>query len=452
MAADRRKIIESKNDLVEYLESGCKPRELWRVGTEHEKFAYRVKTLEPLRYDGENGIRAILEHLSAFGWEKVMEGDNLVALTHSDGGSITLEPAGQLELSGAPLETIHQTCEEVSTHLNLAKQVAASLGIGFLGLGYHPKYPPEQVHWMPKRRYEIMKRYMPTKGALGLDMMVNTCTAQVNLDFCSEATMREMFRVSLALQPIATAIWANSPFKDGKPSGYLSYRSHVWEDTDPDRCGNLPFVFEDGFGFERYVDYMLDVPMYFVHRNGVYVDVAGQSFRDFMDGRLPGFEGRKPTIKDWEDHLSTAFPEVRLKKYLELRGADGGPWNRLCALPAFWVGLLYDDEARRGACDIIRDWSREERDYLRAEAHKTALRTPFGNTTVRDIAVRVLKLAHGGLKRRAREDWLGLDETHFLNPLFRIAESGFTPADDLLAAYRDRWNQSVDPVFREYAY
>lgn len=449
---NKEQIIESKQDLIDYMASGCKPRDQWRIGTEHEKFAYRLKDLSPLTYEGDHGVRKILERLAAFGWDKVMEGENLIALTHSDGSSVTLEPAGQLELSGAPVETIHQTCKEVSTHLNLVKQVASEMGIGFMGLGYHPKYLIDDVHWMPKNRYKIMREYMPKKGSLGLDMMLNTCTVQVNLDFCSEETMIEMFRISLALQPIATALWANSPFKGGKPSGYLSYRSHVWEDTDPDRCGNLPFVFDDGFGFERYVDYMLDVPMYFVYRDGVYNDVTGKSFKDFMAGKLSGFEGQKPTLKDWEDHLSTAFPEVRLKKYLELRGADGGPWNRLCALPAFWVGLLYDDEARKGACDIVYDWTQEERDYLRREAHKTALQTPFRDTTVQAIALDVLKLSHGGLHRRAREDWLGLDETHFLNPLFQIAESGFTPAEDLLAAYRNRWNGSVDPIFREYAY
>jgi len=283
-------------------------------------------------------------------------------------------------------------------------------------------------------------------------MMQSTCTVQVNLDFDSEATMVKMFRISLALQPIATALWANSPFKDGKPSGYLSYRSHIWTDTDPDRCGTIPFVFEDGFGFERYVDYMLDVPMYFVYRNGVYIDASGQSFRDFMNGTLPALPGQYPTEKDWEDHLTVAFPEVRLKKFLEMRGADGGPWNRLCALPAFWVGLLYDDQAREAAWDLIKDWTPEEHEMLRNEVPKQALGTPFRGTTICDFALDALEISHEGLSRRGVLDGVGLDETHFLNPLFRIAESGFTPAEDLLCAYERRWHKNIDQIFKEYAY
>ncbi|MBL6958256.1 MAG: glutamate--cysteine ligase [Rhodospirillales bacterium] len=444
--------ITDKRTLVEHLEAGCKPPENWRIGTEHEKFAYHLDDFRPLEYEGERGIRAILEGLRQFGWEPVFEGDKLIALTLADGASVTLEPAGQLELSGAALETIHQTCLEVGTHLKQVKSVASELGIGLVGLGYQPKWPLADLPWMPKGRYGIMRDYMPKKGTLGLEMMQATCTVQVNLDYCSEQKMVEMFRVSLALQPIATALWANSPFKEGRPSGFLSYRSHIWTDTDPDRCGTLPFVFEDGFGFERYVDYMLDVPMYFVYRDGAYIDASGQSFRDFLAGELPAYSGQHPTLKDWEDHLTTAFPEVRLKQYLEMRGADGGPWNRLCALPAFWTGLLYDTEAREAAWDMVKDWSAEERDSMRAEVPRLALNTPFRNTSVGDIALDVLELAHDGLQRRARLDGVGLNETHFLNPLFQIAESGYTPAEELLAAYDRRWRGSVDPVFLEYAY
>ncbi len=282
--------------------------------------------------------------------------------------------------------------------------------------------------------------------------MLATCTVQVNLDFDSEATMVQMFRIGLALQPVATALFANSPFRHGRPNGFLSYRSHIWTDVDPDRSGMLPFVFDAGFGFERYVDYMLDVPMYFVYRDGRYIDVAGQSFRDFLAGRLPGFPGHLPTLRDWEDHLTTAFPEVRLKRYLEMRGADGGPWNRLCALPALWVGLLYDAAARDAAWDMVKSWSEEERAAIRGGVPRLALRTPFRNGTVRDLALETLRIAHEGLSNRKREDGVGLDETKFLHPLFTIAESDFTPAEDLLAAYSGRWNESVDPVFREFAY
>jgi glutamate--cysteine ligase len=445
-------LITDKNLLIEYMESGCKPPEKWRIGTEHEKFAYDLSDLSPLEYEGEAGVRALLEGLTKFGWKPVTENGNPIALVKPDNSSITLEPAGQVELSGAPLENIHQTCSEVSEHLKQVKSVAKDLGIGFIGLGYQPKWPREQAPWMPKSRYKIMRDYMPKVGTMGLDMMQSTCTVQVNLDFDSEATMVKMFRISLALQPIATALWANSPFKDGKLSGFLSYRSHIWTDTDPDRCGTLPFVFEEGFGFERYVDYMLDVPMYFVYREGEYIDASGQSFRDFLTGTLPALPGEKPTMKDWENHLTVAFPEVRLKKFLEMRGADGGPWNRLCALPAFWVGLLYDDQSREASWDLIKDWVPEEHQTLRDEVPRQGLSTPFRNVTVGDIALDALEISHEGLSRRGVKDSVGLDETHFLNPLFQIAASGFTPAEELICAYERRWHKNVDQVFKEYAY
>jgi len=450
--SDQSTIVTCKRDLVEYLESGCKPRDKWLIGTEHEKFAYRLDDLRPLDYEGEQGVRIMLDKLTRFGWNPVSEDGNVIALLQDDGSSITLEPAGQLELSGAPLSTIHETCKEVGTHLQQVKAVAAEMGIAFLGVGYQPKWPRTEMPWMPKNRYAIMQNYMPTRGNLGLDMMQSTCTVQVNLDFDSEATMVKMFRVSLALQPIATALFANSPFKDGKPTGYLSYRSHIWTDTDPDRTGNLPFVFEDGFGFERYVDYMLDVPMYFVYRDGAYIDATGQSFRDFLDGKLAALPGEPPTLKDWEDHLTTAFPEVRLKSYLEMRGADGGPWSRLCALPALWVGLLYDPGALDHAWNMVKDWTVEEHDHLRAMVPEMALNTPFRDGTVGDIAMDVLECAHEGLVRRKRLDGVGLDESRFLKPLFQIAESGLTPAEDLLFAYERRWKGCIDPIFREYAY
>jgi len=444
--------ITEKRRLIEYLEAGRKPTEAWRIGTEHEKLAYRLEDCAPLPYDGPRSIRTILEGLARFGWRPILEDGHPIALVDEGGCSITLEPGGQLELSGAPLHNIHQTCGEIDTHLNQVKTIAADLSIGFLGVGYQPKWPLSEIPWMPKGRYEIMHKYMPKKGTLGLDMMLATCTVQVNLDFDSEATMVQMFRIGLALQPIATALFANSPFKQGRPTGFLSYRSHVWTDTDPDRCGIPPFVLEDGFSFERYVDYMLEVPMYFVYRNGRYIDVSGQSFKDFMAGRLPGYPGEYPTIADWTDHLTTAFPEVRLKQFLEMRGADGGPWNRLCALPAFWVGLLYDTSARDAAWDLIKDWTREEIAVMQSDVARLALKAPFRTGTVRDLALRALQISREGLCRRRIEDGVGLDETKFLNPLFRIAESNFTPAEDLLAAYGGRWNGSVDPVFREYAY
>ncbi len=441
-----------KATLVEYLAAGCKPPTDWRIGTEHEKIAYRLEDCGPVPYDGESGIRAILEGLTRFGWQPVFEDGNLIALTDNAGGSVTLEPAGQVELAGAPLASIHETCEEIARHLRQVKAVGAELNVGFIGIGYQPKWPRPTLPWMPKARYRIMRDYMPKTGNLGLDMMQATCTVQVNLDFDSEATMVEMYRIGLALQPIATALFANSPFVNGKPSGYLSYRSHIWTDTDPDRTGMAPFVFEEGFGFERYVDFMLDVPMYFINRDGRYIDAAGQSFRDFMAGRLPALPGAYPTLADWADHLTTCFLEVRLKRVLEMRGADGGPWNRLCALPAFWVGLLYDADARSAAWELVRDWTSEERSAMRVAVPVQAMATPFRNITVRDIALEALRISHHGLRRRNLVSPVGCDESRFLRPLFRIAAANFTPAEELLAAYYRLWGETVDPVFREYGY
>ena len=444
--------VEGKASLVEYLEAGCKPEKDWRIGTEHEKFAYHLADLSPLEYEGPAGVRALLDGLTRFDWTPVLEGGNPIALAKPDGSYISLEPAGQLELSGAPVETIHQTCDEVTGHLQQVKAIARELGLGFIGLGYHPKLTASDMPWMPKGRYGIMREYMPKKGQLGLEMMQATCTVQVNLDFASEADMVRMYRISLALQPVATALWANSPFKQGQPSGFLSYRSHIWTDTDPDRSGMLPFVFEDGFGFERYVDYLLDMPMYFVYRDGKYIDASGQSFRDFMDGKLPALPGEKPQLGDWIDHMSTAFPEVRLKQFLEMRGTDGGPWSRLCALPAFWVGLLYDGDARAAAWDLVKDWSIEELQALRAEVPRLALKTPFRNRTVKEVTLNALQISHKGLHNRQRVDSLRMDETHFLKPLFQTAHSGLTPADELLAAYEGRWEGEITPIFQEYTY
>lgn len=443
--------ITDRSQLVEVIASGEKPRAAWRIGTEHEKFGFRLDDLRAPTFDGDRGIEALLQGLQRFGWEAVQEKGRTIALLR-DGASVTLEPAGQLELSGAAVETIHHTCVETGTHLNEVAQVAGELQLGFLGMGFQPKWTRDEMPWMPKGRYQIMKNYMPKVGSLGLDMMTRTCTVQVNLDYASEADMVKKFRVSLALQPIATALFADSPFTEGKPNGYLSYRSHIWTDTDGDRTGMLDFVFEDGFGYERYVDYLLDVPMYFSYRDGVYHDASGQSFRDFMTGRLPVLPGQLPTLTDWADHMTTAFPEVRLKKYLEMRGADGGPWSRLCALPAFWVGLLYDGEALDAAWDLVRDFTLVERHALRDGVPKHAMNLPFRNGTVRDLSREAVKIAVGGLKRRAALNADGMDESHYLDVLQEIVESGLTPAERKLALFHGRWNGDVDHVFREFAY
>ncbi len=444
--------VTDKRELVAWMARGAKPKSAFRIGTEHEKFGFHWKDLRPLAYGEPGGIRDLLLGLKeGFGWRVIEEDGNPIAL-EKDGGRITLEPGGQFELSGAPLEHLHETCCEVHRHLDELRTVAEPLGVGMLGIGFQPKWRREEIPWMPKGRYAIMRRYMPKVGTHGLDMMLRTCTIQVNLDFADEADMVKKFRVGMALQPIAVALFANSPFVDGKPSGYLSYRSYVWNHTDPDRCGVLPFIFEEGMGFERYVDYALDVPMYFVYRDGRYIDVAGHPFRLFLEGRLPGLEGEVATLNDWADHLTTIFTEVRLKHYLEMRGADGGPWRELCGLPAFWTGLLYHEASLDAAWQLCRDWTLDDHLYLRAEVPRLALRTPFRGRLLRDWAREVLELAAEGLEARSYTDLDGNDERQYLARLFEIAESGRCPAEEKLEAYHGRWRRSVDPLFHEYAY
>ncbi len=457
---DKAQVVETRDELVAFLASGSKPESQWRIGTEHEKFGYRLNDLSPMPYDnapGETGatVKAMLDGMQRFGWEPVLEDGHVIALMGNDktgGGSITLEPGGQFELSGAPLETLHDTCDEVHTHLDQVAAVADEIGAGFIGLGFAPRRSLEQTPIMPKGRYGIMKKYMPKVGSRGLDMMFRTCTVQVNLDFSSEADMVQKYRIALALQPIVTAIFANSPFMDGKPNGILSNRAAVWLDTDKERTGMLPFVFEDGFGFEQYADYALDVPMYFVYRDGRYIDVAGHSFRDFLAGRLKGLEGERPTLDDWESHLTTIFPEARLKRFIEMRGADGGPWRRLCALPAFWVGLLYDGAAQAAAWDLVKDWTAEEREALRRQVNVSALKTPFRDTTVLEIARDALAIARDGLKARARSDGFDGDERGFLSAVESTLEDGRTPAEELLDLYNGKWKGNLDHLFAEFSY
>jgi glutamate--cysteine ligase len=440
--------ISSKADLVDFLAKGSKPKSEWRIGTEHEKFGFDLKTHAPLPYEGKPGIRAVLEGLQRFGWEGIFEGPHIIGLTQ-DGAAISLEPGGQLELSGAPLKSIHETCGEVNTHLEQVSQVASGMGADFMGMGFHPTARIEDVPMMPKGRYGIMRRYMPRVGGLGLEMMFRTCTIQVNLDFSSEADMVKKFRVGLALQPIATALFASSPFREGRPNGFLSYRSHVWTDVDNARSGMLPFVFEDGMSFERYVDYALDVPMYFIYRDGRYHDVAGRSFRDFLSRKLPGLEKAEPTMADWADHLTTIFPEVRLKKFLEMRGADGGLWQRICALPALWVGIYYDQSSLDAAWDLVKDWTAEERSAMRESVPKLGLKTPFRDTDVQALSARMLEVSRAGLRARAQTDSMGGTEEGFIEPLFQIVESGTTRAEYLLEKYENAWARDVSRIFSD---
>ena len=441
--------IESRDQLVAPMQRGEKPVQDWRIGTEHEKLVYCVTDHHAPSYDEACGIRDMLLALGEFGWEPVEENGTVIAMSGAD-GTVSLEPAGQLELSGAPLENLHQTCAETGRHLDQVKEIGARCGKGFLGLGMWPDKTREELPVMPKGRYEIMMRHMPRVGSLGLDMMLRTCTIQVNLDYSSEADMAQKFRVGLALQPLATALFANSPFTEGAPNGYLSYRSHIWSDTDPHRTGMLPFVFEDSFGYERYVDYMLDVPMYFVFRNGRYIDAAGQSFRTFLKGELPALPGELPRESDWWDHLSTAFPEVRLKSFLEMRGADGGPWNRICALPAFWVGLLYDQSALDAAWDLVKGWSMEDREALRNAVPQLALDAPLpGGGKLGDIAGEVLNIASAGLAARKRLNASGDDETGFLAPLREIVAERRVPAQRLLDKFHGEWGGDIARIYEE---
>ena len=449
-------LIESKADLIEWIAVGAKPAADWRIGTEHEKFVFNTETLAPAPYEGDHGIAALMAAMvSDYGWEPIIESGNIIALKRPRGEgleTVSLEPGGQFELSGAPVENLHETCAEAGEHLRQCLHIGERLGVGFLGLGFTPTWPRDIIPTMPKLRYAVMKRYMPNVGAQGLDMMFRTATIQVNLDFADEADMVSKLRLSLALQPIATALFASSPFIEGKPSGFKSLRSEVWRDTDPGRTGMLPFVFEDGFGYERYVDYALDVPMYFVYRDGDYIDAAGLSFRDFLDGRLSVLPGEKPTIDDWSDHLTTIFPEARLKRFIEMRGADGGPWRRICALPAFWVGLLYDQQSQAEALELISDWTAEERQALRDAVPRHGLTTPFRDTTVQAIAREAVRIASGGLKRRARLNSRGDDETMFLDFVEEASETGLSPADELLMRLERTWNGDIKRIYAEYAF
>lgn len=444
--------VTDKDTLIKYLEKGIKPRENWRIGTEHEKFVYRLSDYAPLAYDGRPGIRQILEKLQRYGWAPVAEKGNVIALKKTDGSSVTLEPGGQFELSGAPVSNIHQTCNEVQSHLTEVKAVCEEIGAGMSGIGFVPSWRRDQIPWMPKGRYKVMRDYMLNTGSLGHDMMLRTSTVQVNLDFSSEADMVQKMRIAVALQPVATALFANSPFTEGRPNGFLSYRSHTWTDTDPDRSGMLPFIFNDDFGFERWVDYVLDVPMYFVYRKGVYQDVAGYSFRDFMAGKLKGFEGVYPSLRDWEDHMTTPFPEVRLKHFIEMRGADGGPWSRLCALPALWVGLLYDSDSQNEAWDLIKDWKTCEMEFLRAAVPRYALKTRFRGRPLQDIAKCMVKISENGLKRRRVASGSKSDECSYIETLQDIAESGISPAERLLEKFENDWGGDIGEVYKATTY
>ncbi len=436
------------DDLVAWFAAGSKPRDQWRIGTEHEKIGFCMDSLKPIPYDGERSINKLLALLKRYDWQPVLEGDHLIALKKA-GASVTLEPGGQVELSGAPLSTIHQTCRETTDYHALVRTISDTLGIGFLALGFQPKWRQDEIPWMPKARYAVMRNYMPQVGHGGLDMMTRTATVQANLDFGSEADMSRKMRISLCLQPVVTALYAASPFEHGQPSGYLSRRAACWLDTDAQRTGIPACAFEDDFGFAAYAEWALDAPMYFVMRGDIYIDCAGGSFREFMQGKLPQLRGEYPTINDWETHISTLFPDVRLKQYLEMRGADAGAWPWICSLPALWKGLLYDKQAEDAAWSMVADWTHGEVVALRNSVPHTALRTPFRDTNVLKLCEQMLDISRAGLMRLHEMNEAGEDESIFLAPVIQAVESGKTQADRWLAAYQNEWHQNIDRIFIE---
>ena len=446
--------IEKYDQLIEYLASGCKPKSDWRIGTEHEKFGYCKETLLPIPYSGNRSILAILKGLEKeYDWKTVKENNNIIGLS-KNGANVSLEPGGALELSGAQLQTVFQTCDEVNEHLLEVKSIADKLNIGFIGLGAAPHWKHDEMPIMPKGRYKLMSEYMDKVGTMGKSMMFRTCTVQVNLDFSSESDMVQKMRVALALQPIATALFSNSPFFDGNLTGHKSWRSRIWRSLDPQRTGLLPFVFDKNFGFEAWTEYALDVPMYFVYRDGKYVNALGQSFRDFIKGELPALPGELPTLSDWADHLTTIFPEARLKKFIEMRGADAGQWHRLCALPAFWVGICYDQSSLDAAWDLVKNWDENDRENLRIAAAEDGLNGSVGSKSLIDLAKEAVRISESGLKNRAQASSNGLysDESLFLGSLKENIEKRKSSADELLEKYHGSWNRDLTKIFEEYSY
>ncbi|MEM8749004.1 MAG: glutamate--cysteine ligase [Pseudomonadota bacterium] len=443
--------LTTRAQLLEALEGGCKPKDEWRIGTEHEKFGFYKSDLSPVPYEGDRGIRALLEILQKrSGWDPIIDAGNIIGLVATDGmGAISLEPGGQFELSGAPLKTIHETCRESNAHLSQLREIADELGMGFLGLGGSPKWTFAETPQMPKSRYDIMRAYMPKVGSHGLDMMHRTCTIQVNLDFSSEDDMRTKMQVSTKLQAVAAALFANSPFTDGKPNGLLSWRAEIWRDTDNQRAGLHEFMVSDEMSFERYVDWALSVPMYFIMRDGVYIDCTHITFQKFLD---KGLDGHRANEGDWTNHIGTLFPDVRLKKFLEMRLADGGPWRRICALPALWVGLLYDEQALADAKTLTDELSFEDVRIMRDAVPSQGLKAPAGKRTVLDLARDTLAISHKGLNARDCRNDMDVNETHFLAPLDEVVALGETQAERLLKQYESNWDGDIDHIFEEYAF
>ena len=447
--------ITSPRQLADYLAVGSKPREEWGIGTEHEKFGFRLKDLKAPPYepsDGQPGsIRDLLHGLEAYDATPITDRGNTIGLKQG-GASVSLEPAGQLELSGGIAATLHETAAEFETHYQQVRAVSRGLDLGFAPLGFHPLARREDMPWMPKGRYAIMRRYMPLVGSMGLDMMTRTCTVQVNLDFASEQDMVQKLRVSLLLQPLATALFANSPFTEGQENGFMSYRAHVWTDTDNQRSGIPPVMLAPDFGFERYAEWLIDhVPMYFVYRDGQYIDVAGASFRDFMNAKVPALKGITATIGDFADHMTTAFTDVRVKRFLEMRGADSGRAEMMIAQSALWVGLLYDAAALAAATSLVAKLGWEDVMTLRSAVPRQGLGTPFGKGTLRDLAREVVAIAADGLRARYQRDINGNDESIHLAPLYQIADGGPVQSEYWLERNRTVWKGKIGKILTEAA-
>ncbi len=439
--------VESVEELVAHLRSGEKPRERWRVGTEHEKIGLYEDTHAPVPYEGERGIGALLRRVAAEdGWNPLVEGPHVIGLEKA-GASITLEPGGQMELSGAPLRTIHETCDEFHAHLSLMKRVCEPMRIVFLGLGIHPLHGVERIPVMPKARYRIMRRYLPTRGSLALEMMFATATVQANFDYSDEADMVAKMRAALGVSPIVSALFANSSVSEGKANGFITRRLHIWTHTDPDRCGMLPFAFEQGFGYREYVEWALDVPMFFIVRNGAYQPAHETTFRRFLQ---QGFRGERPTLADFDRHLTTLFPDVRLKRIIEVRGADAVPPGLTCSLPALWKGLLYDPEALKQAAALVSGYDAETREAARSDVARRGLSARYGGEPVLELARQLAAISREGLARLAHAGRRDRDETGFLDPVFAQLELAASPGSLVVERWEGEWARSVERLI-EYA-
>ena len=431
MTDDLQEPVTDKLQLAEYLEQGCKPGTDWRVGVEYERFVCRGKDLCPAPYYGPGGIEALLRALEQFGWQPDAGTGPLIALSRGR-EHVSLEPAGQLEYASVPVADVHRIDADLAGHCREVAALAEDLGLALLGLGFEPLYPAQINNWIPQERFNIMRGYMPRVGGHGLDMMQRTASIQINLDYASEEDMVRKYRAALALQPVFIALAAGSPFASGRATGYQSYRSHVWQHTDSDRCGLPEIVFDEAMGFERYVDWVLDVPMYSIVRSGHHVDTAGESFRRFLAGELRPVPGETPTLDDWKYHLQTLCPEVRLKQLLELRGPDSGSPAMVSGLAALSVGLFYDDRSLAAVSDLIAHWNRETRQCLYCQAAERGLAAEFRGLNLGEIAALLLDLAAEGLGRRGIQNEKGNDERVYLEPLREIVETGQTLSAQML--------------------